>query len=274
MYAGLVTGLVLAQGLLFPDPGARLREFFWVTLFFLLTTPLLQFAPIGMDHYGFNAVGGFAATHMPYMLSLLVNLALASCAGLMFHLLWRGQNSEHRERSTVLRRALWTVLPPVGFVYAVCVVISNASVWIQFAVLMPVAAAFFTTFLVLRDPSAHLVENDRQFLLSTTVTIAAVSTILGIATIVGIYLSPDLPMVPPDHNLLGSWEIDFAELGFSREEALDRLNLGYMWHAMCVFAYMVFVVGGNLMVTIYRFGGANGRNLDAVPPGPSAVMRE
>ena len=59
-------------------------------------------------------------------------------------------------------------------------------------------------------------------------------------------------MVLPDHNLLRSWEINFAELGYTRGEALDRVNLGYMGHAMCVFVYMVFVVGGNLIVTIYQ----------------------
>ena len=60
-----------------------------------------------------------------------------------------------------------------------------------------------------------------------------------------------------DHNLLNSWEIDFAGLGFSREEALDRLNLGYTWHAAGVFAYMAFVVGGNLVASIYRHGDRN-----------------
>ena len=64
-------------------------------------------------------------------------------------------------------------------------------------------------------------------------------------------------MVLPDHNLLNSWEIDFAALGFSREEALDRLNLGYTWHAVGVSAYMAFVVAGNLVASIYRLGARN-----------------
>ena len=74
-----------------------------------------------------------------------------------------------------------------------------------------------------------------------------------------IYLSPDLPRVLPDHNLLRSWEIDFAELGLSREEALDGLNLGYMLHAIWVFAFMFFVVGGRLIVSIYRIDGSRRR---------------
>ena len=254
VYVGFATGLVLTQGFLLSDEDAGLREFFWVSLFFLLSTPLLQFAPIGMDHYNFYAVGDFAGTHVPYMLALLVNLVLASSAGLMLQLLWKWQYPGRRDGSTALQRAVWTALPPVGFVYAVVVVISNTSIWIQFAVLMPVVAAVFTSLLILRDPSVNPGPNDRQFLLWATVVVAIISTILAIATILGIYMLPDLPRVLPDHNLLRSWEIDFAGLGFSREEALDRLNLGYMWHAMFVFVYMVFVVGGNLIVTIYRIG--------------------
>ena len=67
-----------------------------------------------------------------------------------------------------------------------------------------------------------------------------------------IYLSPDLPRVLPDHNLLRSWQIDFARLGLTQEVALDGLNLGYMWHAIWVFSYMFFVVVGRLIVSIYR----------------------
>ena len=85
------------------------------------------------------------------------------------------------------------------------------------------------------------------------------SATVGMVTVVQIYLSPDLPSVLPDHNLLRSWEIDFAELGLSREEALDGLNLGYMWHAIWVFAYMFFVVGGRLIVDIYRIDGGRRR---------------
>ena len=86
--------------------------------------------------------------------------------------------------------------------YALVAVISNASIWIQFAVLMPVITAFFTILLVLQDPKTNPNERDRRFLLSTIVVVAIVSTTLGIITILAIYVSPDLPMVLPDHNLL------------------------------------------------------------------------
>ena len=254
VYVGLVTSLVLAQQFLLPNRSADLGGLFWVSIFFLLTTPLLQFSPLRMDHYNFYTIASFAGTPMPYMLSLLVNLALASTAGLLFRLIWIWQCRREYGGSDALRRAVWVTLPPVAIVYAVVVVISNASIWIQFAVLMPVIAAIFTMLLVLQDPKNSPSESDRRFLLSTIVAVAIVSTTLGIITILAIYVSPDLPMVLPDHNLLRSWEINFTELGYSREEALHRLNLGYLWHAMFLFAYMFFVVGANLIVAFYRIG--------------------
>ena len=79
-----------------------------------------------------------------------------------------------------------------------------------------------------------------------------ISTALGVVAILSIYLSPGSAECLPDHNQLRSWEIDFAAVGLTREQALDRLNLGYLWHAIWLLAYMFFVVGGRLMVSIYR----------------------
>ena len=259
VYVAFATGIVLAQGFLLPGRVTPLREFFWVSLFFLLTTPLLQFGSIRMDHYGFYTIGNLAGTQTPYMLALLTNLVIASAAGLLFHVLWTWQYSGNNGDSSALRRAASVALPPLTLVYAVVVVITNISVSIQLAVLLPVLGAVFTTLLVLRDPAFRPSERDRLFLLSTTSVLAMVSTAVGVFVILSIYLSPDFPSVLPDHNQLRSWEIDFAALGPTREQALDRLNLGYLWHAIWLLGYMFFVVGGRLMVSIYRLDGSRQR---------------
>ena len=256
-YVGLVTCAVLAQGFFLPGRDTGLSEFFEVSVFFLLTTPLLQFAPLRMDHYNFYVLSDFAGTHMPYMLALSVNLLMSLAAGMAFRFLDKWQFGGGGVGRGLVRRAAWVAVPPVVAVYAVVVVISNASVWIQLAVLLPVVAAVFSVLLILRDPGTQPSEHDRRFLLSTTTSIAIVTTALGILTILAIYVSPDLPMVLPDHNLLYSWEIDFAKLGYSREAALDKLNVGYMWHAMCLLAYMVFIIGGSLFVAVYRMGSSD-----------------
>ena len=180
-------------------------------------------------------------------------------AGLMFHVLWKWQYSGNSGDSSALRRAASVALPPLILVYAVVVVITNISVSIQLAILLPVLGAVFTALLVLRDPAFKPSERDRLFLLSTTSVLAMISTALGVVAILAIYLSPDLPSVLPDHNQLRSWEIDFSGLGITTEEALDRLNLGYLWHAIWLLAYMFFVVGGRLMVSIYRIDGSRRR---------------
>ena len=264
-YVAFALGIVLAQGFLLPARGTGLREFFWVSLFFLLTTPLLQFASIHMDHYNFHMIGDLAGTQMPYMLALLTNLVIAGGAGLMFQLLWRWQYSGDRGESSALRRAASVALPPVISVYVIVAIITNISVSIQLAVLLPVVAAVFTALLILRDPTCNPSERDRLFLLSTTSVLAMISATLGIVAILAIYLSPDMPSVLADHNLLRSWEIDLAALGFTREEALNQMNVGYLWHAIWAFSYMFFVVGGKLIVAVYRIEGSQQRH------GPGAA---
>ena len=254
VYVGMAMGLVLAQGFLLPNQTIPFREFFWVSMFFLLSTPLFEFAPIQMDHYNFYVIGNFAGTSTPYILALLTNLVLAGTAGAMFHFLWQWQYGTSRERKDAFRRAAWVAFAPVVFVFGVVVVVTNLAVTVQMAVLFAAFAAVFASLLLLRDPSLNPGERDQRVLFPTVVAVALVTSAAGLFTILFVYASPDLPSVLPDHNLVASWEIDFDELGYSKEEALQRLNLGYLWHAICLFVYMLFVVGGRLLVAVYRMG--------------------
>lgn len=259
-YVGITLVLVLCQGFLVPGNGVPLREFFWVTIFFTLTTPLLQFAPLGMDHYNLHVIDELTGTAVPYLLAMLLNLGLSSCAGTMFHVVWRNKYGTEAGEGDSLRRAAWVVLPPVALVYGVAVVITNLSVCLQLTLLMSVLAIVFVILLTLRDPRLNLTERDQRMLFPAAVTVAIVSSGLGMATIMAVYLHPDIPAVLPNHSLLGSWEIDFAGLGYTREEALGLLNVGYMWSSVCYWVYMTFVVGSSFIVAVYRIGrgGTNG----------------
>ena len=55
---------------------------------------------------------------------------------------------------------------------------------------------------------------------------------------------------------------------------MQRVNLGYLWHAMCLFVYMLFVVGGRLLVDIYRLGSADGVATSTATAGQAAVGLE
>ena len=253
-YVAIATALVLGQGLVFGDPKAGLREFYWATVFFLLSTPILQFAPLGMDHYSLYKLAGVSGTYWTYMLALLINLGLASFVGLSFHLLWLWQNTGHRADQGSYARASKAVLPPLVAVYAVLLVLSNASIWIQYAVLLPAVAGVFTALMILRDPSTRPSESDQKLLVVGSLTLAVILGLAGIAVVFSIYISPDFPRVLPDHNLLRSWELDFDQLGFTRQEAFDMLNLGYLWHGICVFVYMGVYVPACFLLAVFQIG--------------------
>ena len=257
LYVVGVAGVVMTNGLLFPDPEDGLREFFWASVFFVLSMPILQFVPIGMDAYGFYRVGDFASTHLPYMLALLVNLALASSAGLMFHVLRDKFRSKADGGNITLKQACITTLLPLGAVYAVVSVISNASAWIQLGLLIPSLAVAFAVLLALFDRTVDSHDKDRQFLLYATFTFILTSVIVGIVIIFAFYMLPGVSQVLPDHNLLRSWQIDFAEADLTSEEAARLLRLGFLWHATITFVYMHIVVGGNVLVAVFHMGKGN-----------------
>ena len=255
--------VVLGQGFILGDNSAGLREFYWVSVFFVLTTPLLQFGPLGLDHYNFHLVPGWSGTMLPYLMALLVNLALSWTAGLMFHLLWRWRYHNGTAVGGTVTNAAAVTCPPLGVVYIVVVLITNFSVTVQLAPVFAALPMAFSLFLVFRDTGVSFTEDDRRTLFQALMVAACVSATVGIAVIMSIYLSPDFPSVLPDHNLVKSWELDFAALGYTREEALERLNLGYMWHAMFLLIYVACVVGGQLFLEVHRMGNRGAAARDA-----------
>ncbi len=256
-FIAIVMGLVLTQGFLRMRKGDQLREFFFVSLFFLLSTPLLQMPLIRMDNYGFYTIADFAGTPIPCLLALLVNLALALIAGLMFDFLWKWQYSKDISERRAPQRAAWVALLPLAFVYCCVMVISNVGSWIHLTVIMPVLGVVFITLLVLRDPVVTPRERDLRFLLWAVVTAIIVLSALGGAGLLTLYLAPS-SLPEPDHNLLYSWDIDFAALGYTQDELTARLHLGFIWVALSNLVYIVVVIGGNLIVAIYRRGSGNG----------------
>ena len=253
-YVSAVMCLVAVQGLLHRRRPHDLGEFYSTTVFFLLSTFLLQSAFIRMDPYGLYMIGDHAGTHLPYLLALEINLALASISGLAFHLLRQWQYSGVQSRSNALRRAVAVTLAPTLFAYASIVIISNISLWIQLVLVLPPLAGVFMVLLVLRDPAVKPNARDRRFALRTVSALLTVMGLMGAVVVAVLYLAPNTPSVLPDHNWWTSWEIDFSQLDYPQEEALERLNRGYLWHGLATFFYVVVVVGGALISSIYRIG--------------------
>ena len=105
--------------------------------------------------------------------------------------------------------------------------------------------------LILRDREMEFHGWERKFLLQAAIAVILVLTAVGSATILILYLRPSMLAIP-DHTLIRSWEIDFSALGYSADELLERYRFGAIWSSLAMLVYMVIVLGGNLMATIYR----------------------
>lgn len=253
-YVGVTMSLVLVQALLRRGRPHDLGESYGASIFFLLSSFLLQSAATRLDPYGFHAVEGYAGTHIPFLLALEVNLVLATIAGLAFHLLRQWQYSGDQTEGSPLLRGAFVAIPPAALIYALLLAISNLSVWIQSILVIPVIAAVYMTLLAIREPTVRLDQRDRRFLLVAAISLAGALGTLGLAVVLALYLHPNVPSVLPDHNLFTTWQIDYSDLGYPEQDALDRLNQGYLWHGLATFAYMTLVVGGNLINGIRRMG--------------------
>ena len=65
------------------------------------------------------------------------------------------------------------------------------------------------------------------------------------------------------HGLAGPQSVSFMgdlislRWGSRRGEAIDRMNLGYAWHAMCTIIYLIPVMLGRVIVTVYGLGSGD-----------------
>lgn len=271
LYVILAFVLVLVQGFLRVRRSHELRELYFMTVFLLLSGNLLQAPTIRMDPYGFYALADFANTPMPYLLSLIVNLLLSLTAGLMFDFLWRWQYSGNRGFKNVYHRAAWTSFPPVLFVYICTLLFCCLGTWILLLFVFSIMSGTFMAILVVRDKEMKFTSWERRLLLQAGVGLILLLTAIGGATVFVIYLEPSLLSIP-DHTLIRSWEIDFTALGYSPDELLERYRIGAVWSTLSIFVYLIFVMGGSLLVTIYRL-----KSVDSVEPAlgtPAAVADE
>ena len=249
LYACLAIGLVLGQAFLRLRRSNDLRELLFASLFFLLSTPLLQFPLTRMDHYGLYALGDLAGTPVPLLLALLVNLVIALAAAMMFDHLWRWQYADASDERRAYARSGWVVLPPLAFVYCTQVLFSNVGGWIYFLILMTVLAGVFTALVVLRDDHVRAAGWSGPSLLWPTVAVIIVLLVLGAAGILVGYLDTSVLAVP-DHNLFRSWAVDFGALGYPEAELMERLRIGFLWGSLTSLTYMLIVIGGHLLAAI------------------------
>ena len=251
LYVILAVLLVMFQGFLRMRRSHELREIYFITVFFLLSGNLLQAPAIRMDPYGFYALGAFANTPMPYLLALLVNMILALVAGLVFDVLWRWQYTSGHGFKNVSHRAAWTTFPPLLLVYVCALLFCCMGTWIFLLLVLSVMGGVFMAVLVVRDEQMTFERWEKRLLLQATFGVALILTAIGGASILILYLDPS-PLAIPDHTILRSWTIDFVALGYSPDELLERYRIAAVLSSMSTLIYMLLVLGGVLLSTIYR----------------------
>ncbi len=258
---GVVAGVVFLNTKL-SGGDTHLRELYFGSIFVLLSAPMLHAPLTRMDIYGFYALEGIESTLTPHLLALLVNLLLAVGAGFMFDLLFRWQYSSGFAERRAYTRAAWVALPPLAFVYVFVFMFCSTSTCMYATAVFPILAGMFTVSIVLRDNDISVSLWDRNFMLWTTAAgIIALSVLGGAATLM-LYWEPIMLGIP-DHNLFHSWEVDFVKLGYVPEELGDRVRLGTVWTSLFSLAFIVLVIGGNLIATIHRMGGGGSASLAA-----------
>ncbi|MBI3412872.1 MAG: hypothetical protein HY051_02205 [Candidatus Aenigmarchaeota archaeon] len=224
-------------------------ELFFLSLFVMLSAPLLQSAFTGMDAYGFFTLKAFAGKPLSLLLALGVNLILATIATAAYYGIWTWQH-ERSASGGAYGRALKVVIPSLLLVYVPGALMATPGGEIYLLVVLALMAFAFVLIIAMSDPQTRLREWEAKFLLATFVGAIFVLFIAAFTTMLLWFFFVDF--TPPSGNHLWSWEIDWAALGYGPEEFEDRAKAGFIWAITTGIAYMIFVVGGYASVMIYR----------------------
>ena len=272
LYIGLAIGLVVFQGVLRMRRADRLRDLLFMSLFFVLSAPVMQIPFVHTDHYGFYLLGDPTDSAKLILLSLAGCLSMALVASLAFDLLWRWQYSGRGARKAH-HRAIWAVAPPVALVYLCILLFGQSGAWIQYSFVLSVLGGAFITLALLRDETITLSEWDRRFLLWSAFMTVLVLTAVASATVLVSYSEFSL-LSTKGHTLIHSWDVDYGAWGYSEQELLDRNRISYVWSAALILAYMVIVIGGTLIAIIYRLDttetGSPTADIGELPAGAMA----
>ena len=221
----------------------------FISLFIALNSSVLMGAATKADHFGFYTLGSLANTPMPFLLTMLANLLLSLVATVIFSLVW---HSQYRPRvgHSALTRAVFITFPPILFVYANIIVFTNIGGWIYFMIVFGVMFGAFTAIVSLNEPGLKL-GND-GFALKAVISVIILLCATGVASIFIAYLEPDLMKATSDFRIIPLPEVSHDELGYTAEEGVWRLRLGFLYMSVATILYLAVVVGGYLIMTVRR----------------------
>ena len=236
----------------------RLGDLFFVSTFLLMSAPLLQGAFTRMDHYGFHTLSELTGRTVPFMLAMVVNLALALVATAFFNLLRSWLNRES-DTFGAFPRAVMATVPPVAFLFTNVLLFGNPGMWLFFSGTFTTMGAGFVAILVFRDPDLRLGEKDGWMIQA----VFAVVLLVGVFWAAGIFAGYMQPTGAESgqHNLLvstdedavglGTVTQDYAEkLGYPVSEYVSRTLFGMVWMNVATALFLVVVLGSSVMSAI------------------------
>ena len=250
LYIGIAMGLVTFQGALRMRRADSLRDLLFMSLFFVLSAPVMQVPFVHTDHYGLYLLIDPMDGARLILIYLAGCLSMALLASLAFGLLWRWQYSGRGARKAH-HRALLAVAPPLAFVYLCILLLGQLGAWLQYLFVLSVLGGAFVTLVALRDETVTLSMWDRRFLLWSAFMTVLVLTTVASATVLVTYSEFSL-LSTKGHTLIHSWDVNYSAWGYSEQELFDRNRISYVWTATAILIYMVIVLGGTLISTIYR----------------------
>ena len=254
-YVLVAFAIVIGQGVLRwvkqgrdPSEHDHVVDLFFISLFFTLNASLLIGTLTKADHFGFYTIEAYTNTPMPFLFTILANLALSLIASIMFSVLWRRRQGS--ERRSAFERAVWTTLPPILFTYISIIIFTNLGAWISFMVIFVILFGAFTTIVALNEPGTSL--GDVDFVLRAAIAVMTVLCSFGVAGAIVAYVDTDTALTAANIRIIPLPEISAEELGYTPEEGVKLLRLGSLWMSLANISYLVTVVGGYLLVTIRR----------------------
>lgn len=268
----LITGLGVWRWRKSGESDEVLDDLFFVSLLFLLNTPLLLGAVTRVDPYGLFTLPAFEVGAFLFMLVILVNLTLSLAAWYFFIYLRRLLlREENRARLNPYIRSVGITLPPIISVYAFILLFSNPGGWMYFLVILGTLFAAFTVILAFNDPDAGWSESKVKWGPPVVLQVIVILCVLGVAGMLVTYLEPSLIVDTARRNLLWSWGSGFMSLGFTEDELIERFRVGVVWMSLAAIAYLATIIGSYLVVTVRRYAADRPYSKDLAVRNPPTL---
>ena len=233
------------------------------------------FVPVtGIDQYSLFALDSVAHRPYPLLISLGTNTILAVLASIVHHFLWKQQYLGSRGLAEPFQRAALVIGAPVLLAF-----LPSSLLTVNGGQGYPVAVAFLifaglTIATALKDPeTVPLSPTDSLVWIGVAAAVILVFLTVSIGILVLLYAGE---ISPPTANLFGSLKIDWSNMGYDPSEYAQRYRSTLIPFTMATTTYMVIVVGGVVLGSIWKAGHRHEKEPDIppFPPGTAPVQVE